>query len=106
MQYEAILAPSARKKKYDAFPPYIQEAVTRLIDKVCANPLKNSRKATFPYLPSGQTATVKIPKSSNDDIVVVTMFFRFGQDEKSIEIAGFGSYVLGRESGDASLEDE
>ena len=103
MRYEPYLSPTAHKK-FDAFPEYVQTAVEKLIDKVCKNPVKHSRKAAFPYLPIGQTATVKIPKPGSVDFIVVTMFFRFGQDEKSIEIASFGSYFSSFESGEASQE--
>ena len=103
--YEAHLSPVA-SKKFDQFPYYIQEAIAERIERLCEDPGRYSVKAGFPYAPTGQVSTIKIPKTRSDEVVVVGLHFRFGQDEASLEVFAIGSYVLGEPGGPAMYEDE
>lgn len=47
----------------------------------------------FPYAPKGHVSIVQVPIKANQTFVV-SIHFRFGQDEETIEIGFFGHYVL------------
>lgn len=90
--YEPFLSPKANAT-FDAFPNDIQEVVSDRILKICKSPTKNSRRACFPYAHNGHVSILQIPAADGDK-EVVSIHFRFGQDEISIEIFAFGRYTL------------
>lgn len=101
MDYTPFLSTKANET-YQGYPRYLQKAIDARIAKICASPSTFSHSACFPYHPSrGQQSILQYPLDS-DTTEVVTIFFRFGQDETSIEISDFGRYQLDG-PGDRSL---
>jgi hypothetical protein len=95
MLYEPHLSDEAAAK-FKTWPVHVQEAVAERILEICKSPNKNSRSACFPYFPRGHVSILQIPFGSKKTRVI-SIHFQFGQDEKTIEIASFGTYILSAE---------
>jgi hypothetical protein len=101
VEYAPFLSPKA-DETFQQFPAYLQDAISSRIAKICAAPSQFSRPAVFPYHPNkGMISILQYPVDDNTTDVV-TIFFRFSQDESRILISDFGHYTLDG-PGDPSL---
>jgi len=88
MNYEVILSPQA-EQDFSALPLPLQNYLEHQLQRLAASPTTDTRPAAFPY-PTGSQLFQPDEVVLDEQCHEFTILFRYGQDEKSLQIVGIG----------------
>lgn len=87
MSFDPIISPSAAEDLV-ALPIQVQNVVEQEINRLAADPVRLSRRAVSPPYPAGQM--YQFEHDFEDVRYLITVLFRYGQDERTVEIFAIG----------------
>ena len=87
MSYAVALTPVA-ERDLEALPPMLASHVLDQLDRLAADPVRLSRRASFPH-PLYQKYQFDWPTDAPPE-AEVTILFRYSQDDTTLEIVGIG----------------
>lgn len=92
-EYVAKIADSV-VARIEEFTGEVQEAIYAQISRLEEDPIKHSRKSMFPYHPKDGSTSIFFADEYGGTRHAITLFFFYGQDEKSLLISKLGHMVV------------